>query len=166
MINAWIIFFFYFVLDIKILIYYEWKMIIWTAINVPNLHLEQKSCWINVSLEKSLLGRMSLGQSCPWTTLPWTNVATPVLTIATLPRPSLLGITLISLVYHLLYQKEINDSISWLHYINTYLKYMSENNYFIWAADWWGILRMEKMKEEKGNNKNISHWCLNQLSAW
>ena len=33
--------------------------------------------WTNVSLDKILLGLMSLGQSGPWTTVPWTNVSTP-----------------------------------------------------------------------------------------
>ena len=46
--------------------------------NVSNFDLGQKSPWTNVSLEKSLLGTMSLGQMCPWTTAPWTNVATPL----------------------------------------------------------------------------------------
>ena len=41
------------------------------------LHLAQKSPWTKVSLDKSLLGLMSFGQSGPWTTVPWTNVATP-----------------------------------------------------------------------------------------
>ena len=47
--------------------------------NASNLYLGQKSPWTNVSLDKSLLGLMSLGQNCPWTTVPWTNVATPKL---------------------------------------------------------------------------------------
>ena len=34
-------------------------------------------CWVSCSLDKSLLGLMSLGQRSPWTTVPWTNVATP-----------------------------------------------------------------------------------------
>ena len=33
------------------------------------------------SLDKSLLGPMSVGQSGPWTTVPWTNVSTPLLQV-------------------------------------------------------------------------------------
>ena len=35
----------------------------------------------NITLDKSLLGLMSLGQSGPRTTIPWTNVSTPSLTV-------------------------------------------------------------------------------------
>ena len=45
---------------------------------VSNLHLGQKSPWTNVSLDKSLLGLMSLGQRSSWKTIAWTNVATPL----------------------------------------------------------------------------------------
>ena len=45
--------------------------------SVSNFLLGQKSHWTNVSLDKSLLGLMSLGKSGPWTTVPWTNVSTP-----------------------------------------------------------------------------------------
>ena len=41
--------------------------------------LGQKSPWTNVSLDKSLLGIMSIGQKWPMATVPWTNVATPVM---------------------------------------------------------------------------------------
>ena len=50
---------------------------IWTALIVSNFHLGQKSPWANVSLDKSLLGLISLGQRGPWAAVPWTNVSTP-----------------------------------------------------------------------------------------
>ena len=53
------------------------KEIKWSALNVSTFHLGQKSPWTNVSMDKSLPGLMSLGQSGSWTTVPWTNVSTP-----------------------------------------------------------------------------------------
>ena len=66
--------------NIKLII--EWEKIRWTAINVSNLHLGQKSPWTYVSLDKRLLGLMSLELKCPWTTVLWTNVATPTFALA------------------------------------------------------------------------------------
>ena len=56
---------------------------------VLNLHFGQKSPWTKVSLDKSLLGLMYLGKRSLWTTVPWTNVATPTTIFAskTILRP-------------------------------------------------------------------------------
>ena len=40
--------------------------------------LGQMSPWTNVSLDNSVLGLLSLGQTVTWTTVPWTNVSTPI----------------------------------------------------------------------------------------
>ena len=40
--------------------------------------LGQLSPWTNVSLDNSVVGLMSLGQTVTWTTVPWTNVSTPL----------------------------------------------------------------------------------------
>ena len=70
--------FFYSLLYITILIDDKMtKINIWTGLNVSNFCLGWKSPWTNVSLDKSLLGLMPLGQNGPWTTVPWTNVSTP-----------------------------------------------------------------------------------------
>ena len=39
--------------------------------------LGQMSPWTTVSLDNSVLGLLSLGQTVTWTTVPWTNVSTP-----------------------------------------------------------------------------------------
>ena len=58
---------FYFLSDITILIDYGMKRKLY----------EQPLIFRTYTLDKSLLGQMPLGQMCPLTTVPWTNVATP-----------------------------------------------------------------------------------------
>ena len=40
--------------------------------------LGQKSSWTKVSLDNCPLDIWPLGKRSPWTTVPWTNVATPI----------------------------------------------------------------------------------------